>query len=72
MVVGLPRSQSLAGTPQLVSPAAVARAAGRKTPTGTPAPGRRRQVDLHFYGVTSEDVAEVLARVNREHDQGVS
>jgi hypothetical protein len=27
------------------------------------APG---QVHLHFHGVTAEDVAEVLARVNRE------
>jgi hypothetical protein len=29
-------------------------------------------VDLHFHGVTSEDAAEALVRVNREHDHGVS
>jgi hypothetical protein len=32
----------------------------------TPAQARPRQVHLHFHGVTAEDVAEVLGRVNRE------
>jgi hypothetical protein len=38
---------------------------GRTEPWALPA---RPEVHLHFHGVTAEDVAAILARVNREHD----
>jgi len=30
----------------------------------------RQEVHLHFHGVTAEDVAAILADVNRDHGQG--
>src|SRR5262249_46164632 len=41
-----------------------ARAAGRATPTGTPAPGGRRPVHLHFPGVSAEGAAAPPPRPN--------
>jgi hypothetical protein len=36
---------------------------GRSEPRALPA---RQEVHLHFYGVSTEDVAAILAHVNRE------
>ena len=71
----------LEGTEQTLAVTAPFCAAGRTTPTGTRLPASNREVFpdgpvrvqrqggraiLHFHGVSAEDLAEILARVNHE------
>ena len=60
MVADLLAPRALADLPPPVSPAAVARAAAKTTPTGTWTP----KVQLH--GVSAEDIAGALRQLPRE------
>lgn len=62
------RTRAVTGRSPAPPPAAPAAVQDRPEPRALSA---RQEVHLHFYGVTAEDVAAILARVNHEDREHV-